>query len=251
MYAEERRQRIARAVSDGGRASVADLAATLRVTTETIRRDLAVLEEVGALRRVHGGAVAVGVTEIVVGDRDRLQVERKERVARAAADLIPAGRASVLIDAGTTTARLAAHLPTDRRLTVFTHGVPIAARIAGQPTVELHLLPGRVRPTTHAAVGAETLLALTALQADVVFLGTNGLNARGATTPDTEEAAVKQALVAAARRRIVITDSSKLGRDELVCFAGLPEIDVVVTDTDATREQLAPLKAAGIEVVRA
>lgn len=251
MYAEERQQRIAQAVSDGGRASVADLAASLRVTTETIRRDLAVLEGIGALRRVHGGAVGVGIVETMVGERDRLRVDRKERVAAAAAELIPTGHVSLLIDAGTTTARLASHLPSDRRLTVFTHGVPVAARIAGQANIELHLLPGRVRPTTHAAVGAETLRAVSALQADIVFLGTNGLNGRGATTPDAEEAAIKQALVTAARRRIVITDSSKLGRDELVCFATLAEIDVVVTDTDATTAQIAPLLDAGIEVVRA
>lgn len=249
MYAEERQLAIAQAVADRGRASVVDLAASLRVTTETIRRDLALLEGGGALRRVHGGAVAVGVLETLVGERDRIQVERKERIAAAAVALIPAGRTSLLLDAGTTTARLAAHLPTDRRLTVFTHGVPVAARIAGQPNVELHLLPGRVRPTTHAAVGAETLRALSVLQADVVFLGTNGLNERGATTPDAEEAAIKQALTGAARRRVVLTDSSKLGRDELVAFATLEEIDVVVTDSDATKEQLAPLRSAGLEVV--
>lgn len=251
MYAEERQQQIARTVNDGGRVSVADLATSLRVTTETIRRDLAALEVIGALKRVHGGAVAVGVVEALVGERDRLQVERKERIAAAAAALIPSGRVSILMDAGTTTARLAARLPTDRRLTVFTHGVPIAARIAGQGNIDLHLLPGRVRPTTHAAVGAETLRALSALRADVVFLGTNGLSGRGATTPDAEEAAIKQALVAAARRRIVVTDSSKLGLDELVCFATLTEIDVVVTDSDATDEQVASLTSADIEVVRA
>ena len=105
-----------------------------------------------------------------------------------------------MIDAGSTTARFAAALPRDHRLTVITHAVPVATRLAGLPQIELHLLPGKVRPTTHAAVGAETVAALADLRADVAFLATNGLTVgHGLTTPDSDEAASKRAMIACAR----------------------------------------------------
>ena len=93
---------------------------------------------------------------------------------------------------------------------MVTHAVPVAARLAGNPQIELHLLPGRVRPTTQAAVGAETVRRLAHLRVDVVFLGTNGITADyGLTTPDWDEAATKRAMVASARRGVVLADAPR------------------------------------------
>src|SRR5690606_27290145 len=111
-------------------------------------------------------------------------------IAAAAVGQLPPGDATVLIDAGSTTMRLAELFPADRRLTVITHSVAIAARLAGQPNIELHLLPGRVRGTTLAAVGVETVSAIDRIRADVAFLGTNGVSVgHGLSTPDRAEAA--------------------------------------------------------------
>ena len=113
--------------------------------------------------------------------------------------LLPPPDSVVVIDAGSTTARFAAALPRDHRLIVITHAVPVAARLAGLPQIELHLLPGKVRPTTHAAVGSETVAALADLRADVAFIATNGLTVgHGLTTPDSDEAASKRAMIACA-----------------------------------------------------
>jgi DeoR family fructose operon transcriptional repressor len=160
VYAEERQQAIADLVAQRGRLSVNALAEQYDVTTETVRRDLSTLERAGILRRVHGGAVPAGALaglEPKVGDRDLAHADQKDRIARAAVALLPPTGGTVLLDAGTTTARLAMMLPRDLQLTVLTNAVPIAARLAGSPTVRLHLLPGRVRPTTHAAVGEDTV----------------------------------------------------------------------------------------------
>lgn len=253
MYAEERQQAIAELVLRRGRVSVTDLADTYDVTTETVRRDLSTLERTGLLRRVHGGAVPAGAVEVVVGERDSTRVQEKEAIAHAAVGLLGDGAGSdvtVLLDAGTTTGRLATMLPRDRRLTVFTHAVTVASRIAGQANVELHLLPGRVRAATQAAVGADTVEALSRLRADIAFMGTNAISARhGFSTPDSDEAAAKRAMVHAARRRVVLADSSKLGREDAVRFAELGEVHVLVTDGGASERDLAPLREAGIEVV--
>src|SRR5689334_489460 len=194
MYAEERQQAIAALVMSKGRASVAELAETYDVTTETVRRDLAVLDKAGLLRRVHGGAVPSRTLHLVesgVGERDTTRAEQKDAIAAAALDFLPLSGATVLLDAGTTTARIAAQLPTDRELTVVTNSVPIAARLSAVPTVTLQLLGGRVRGLTQAAVGEQTVAVLNTLRVDVAFVGTNGISVwHGLSTPDSDEAAV-------------------------------------------------------------
>lgn len=253
MYAEERQQAMAQLVAARGRLSVNLLAEEYDVTTETVRRDLSALERMGLVRRVHGGAVpasSLTVIESALADRDSANTGQKERIARAALALLPPAGSTVLIDAGSTTNRFASLLPRDHRLTVITHAVPIAARLAGNPQIELHLLPGRVRSTTQAAVGAETVAALSELRADAVFLGTNGVSVdHGLSTPDRDEAATKRAMVASARQVVVLADASKVGAESPVRFARLEDVDVLVTDDAVDDEERQALVDAGLEVV--
>lgn len=253
MYAEERHTAIAGMVLQAGRVTVSEVAATFGVTTETVRRDLAQLERVGLLRRVHGGAVssaALTAVEPGLADRDGTRALQKDLIAKAALAMLPGAGGSLLLDAGTTTARLAALLPADRRLLVVTHAVPIAARLAGAPGLELQVVGGQVRGTTQSAVGPDAVRAFGDLRADVAFVGTNALTvAHGLSTPNADEAAVKRALVRAARRVVVLADSSKLGREELVRFATVGDVDALVTDDGVRREDARALEAAGVEVV--
>src|SRR5215207_7869013 len=114
MYAEERHQAIAELVASRGRVAVTELATHFDVTTETVRRDLSQLERLRLLRRVHGGAVSMRsltMLEPQLEDRDHQNASQKERIARAAVALLPEGGCTLLLDAGSTTARLAALLP--------------------------------------------------------------------------------------------------------------------------------------------
>ncbi|MCS7481275.1 DeoR/GlpR family DNA-binding transcription regulator [Umezawaea endophytica] len=253
MYAAERHQLLAQRSRRDGRIEVGDMAAELGVAPETIRRDLGVLERQGLVRRVYGGAVTVERLDFEPGvaQRDQTNAAEKDRIARAALDEIPE-RGTVLIDAGTTTARLATLLPTDRELTVVTNSVPVAAIVAGRAATTLHLLGGRVRGITLAAVESWTLTALEGLLVDVAFLGANGFSlAHGCTTPDIAEAAVKAAMVKAARRRVVLADSSKHGADQLSRFARWADIDLLITDTGLDTGVIPELEDAGARVVRA
>ena len=253
MYAEERHDAITGLVRERGRIAVSEVATTFGVTTETVRRDLAILERAGLLRRVHGGAVptsALALAEQALADRDVAQAAQKDRIARAALELVPGAGGSLLLDAGTTTGRLAALLPTDRDLLVITHAVPLAARLAGCPGLALQVVGGAVRGSTQAAVGADTVAALADLRADVVFVGTNALRpGHGLTTPNAEEAAVKRALVRAGRQVVVLTDSSKIGEEQLVRFAELSAVDVLVTDDGIRPADRDLIEADGVEVV--
>ncbi|WP_448630194.1 DeoR/GlpR family DNA-binding transcription regulator [Cellulomonas soli] len=253
MYAPERHQQILARARAEGRVDVASLAQELDVTPETIRRDLTALERHGLVRRVHGGAIPVERLGFEPGlaDREGLFAGEKERIAKAALDELPDGGA-VILDAGTTTVRLAEMLPTDRELTVVTHALPVATVLATRPGITLHLVGGTVRGRTLAAVGSWALRELAEIHADVAFLGANGLSVeRGVTTPDLAEAAVKRALVDAARRTVVLADHTKIGRVDLALVAPLIRIDTVVTDSGLDPELADELEAAGPRVVRA
>lgn len=252
MYAAERRQQILDTARNDGRVDVLALAGSLEVTAETIRRDLTALERLGVLRRVHGGALPIDRFgfEPDLAERETVQAAAKERIARAALAELPDG-GSIILDAGTTTIRLAALLPTDRQLTVVTHALPIATLVVAMPNINLHLLGGAVRGTTLAAVGDWTSKCLEDVTVDVAFLGTNGIAESGLSTPDLAEAAVKRALVAAARRTVVLTDYTKFGRREFARVVALDEVDTVITDTALDDEMFDAVEAAGPTVVRA
>ena len=252
MYAPERHQQILATARAEGRVDVARLAADLDVTPETVRRDLTVLERHGLVRRVHGGAIPVERLgfEPAVSDRERLLAAEKERIAKAALDELPDGGA-VALDAGTTTVRLAELLPHDRELTVVTHALPIASVLSSRPNITLHLVGGTLRKRTLAAVGPWAERALADVRVDVTFLGTNGLTAEhGLTTPDLAEAAVKRALIGAARRTVVLADHTKVGRTDLAIVAPLAVVDTIVSDSGLDAELADELEAAGPRVVR-
>ncbi|ROS52577.1 DeoR/GlpR family DNA-binding transcription regulator [Frigoribacterium sp. PhB24] len=260
MYATERHESIAEALRSAGRVSVSDLALRLDVTAETVRRDLDALEQAGLLQRVHGGAVAAGrssVSELSLSERETRHSPEKTSVAQAAAHLVPSTfTGSIALDAGTTTAAVAAELARwtpatpGTVLTVITNAVPIAALLQHSPHVDLHLLGGRVRGLTSAAVGTSTVEQIQALRPDIVFVGANGLSAGfGLSTPDEFEGAVKSAYVRAGRRVVAVVDQTKHGEEALVRFARLAEIDTVVTDAPPAPDLGDALELADVEVI--
>ncbi|NUP74464.1 MAG: DeoR/GlpR transcriptional regulator [Sinomonas sp.] len=262
MFAEERQRLIAARVADAGRVSVTELAERFAITTETVRRDLAALEQAGILRRVHGGAVPANnasTTETTLSERLVQHFDQKVLIAEAAAEVIANSRpGSILLDAGSTTEALVDVLLKQRpnhrngEQVVITNALPIADKLAASPSHAVHLLGGRIRGLTKAAVGPETVDAVERLRPDLAVIGTNGVHAAfGLSTPDSEEAAVKAAFVRAARRVVVLADSSKLGVETLVQFARLDQLDAIVTDATPAPDLAAALETAGVEVVKA
>jgi len=253
MYAAERQQRIIAEARRAGRVEVTALADSLGVAAETVRRDLTALERRGSLRRVHGGAIPVERLEVepTLATRSGRLTDVKRRIAARALDELPSG-GSIILDAGSTALAVAEMLPPDLDLTVLTNSLAAATVLSTHPGITLYLLGGRVRGTTGAAVGDWATGPLSDVVVDVAIIGTNGLSvARGLTTPDQSESLVKRAMVGAARKCVVLTDSSKAGDDHLHRFAQLGEVDVVITDTDLDDDVAAEIRAAGPEVVTA
>ena len=253
MYQEERHAAILERARNSGRVDVGELAAEFAVTPETVRRDLTSLERHGVLRRVHGGAIPVERLGFEPGlsAREEAMAAEKTRIAKAALDELPA-EGAVLLDSGTTTARLAEMLPADRELTVVTNAVPIAMMLSARPNVTVLTVGGRVRGHTLAMVDGWALRVLADTYVDVAFIGANGISVeRGLTTPDVAEAAVKAAMIAAARRVVVLADRTKVGNDGFARFGGLDAVDTIVTDDGLDIHVAADLQAAGPRVVLA
>lgn len=249
LYADERKQHVLEALRRDGRVDAADVAAQLRVTGETVRKDLIHLERQGLLRRVHGGAVPVTYLSYEPSVETRTGfLSEKVRIAKAALAHLPA-RGTVLIDAGSTTAQLAEILPGDRELTVYTNTLTVAVQLLTRPLLTVYTLGGRVRPTTFAEVDDWAARALAEINVDVAFLGANGIDVdRGLTTPDQAEAATKRRMLACASRRILLADHSKIGAVSGVQYGRLGDVDLLITDDGLTDPQLRQLRTNDVDV---
>jgi DeoR family fructose operon transcriptional repressor len=252
QHAAQRHQVILRRLRSEGQLRAVDVASELGVTHETVRKDLLQLEGRGLLKRVHGGALPVETLSYEPSVTARTtQAAEKKRIAAAAVNFVPA-EGAILIDAGSTTAALAENLPTTAALTVITNTLPIALTLIGYPNLTVHTVGGRVRATTMAEVDHWALRALSETRVDIAFLGANAFSVEhGLSTPDDSEAAVKRAMVAAARRTVLLADHTKLGKVAVFKYAEMSSIDVLITDTGMSTKDARALERVGVEVVRA
>ncbi|MCW2798374.1 DeoR/GlpR family DNA-binding transcription regulator [Nocardioides sp.] len=248
MLAAERRSRILAQLGRDGTVRVRDLVVDLGVSDMTIRRDLGVLQEQGALEKVHGGATASGgptTAEPGFEAKSTQQLAQKEAIARRAAELVTPGSA-IAVSAGTTTYALARHLVAIPHLTVVTNSVWVADILhrSGNTTLSV-LLTGGLRTPSDALVGPLAISALRSLHLDTVFLGVHGMDVRGGfSTPNLLEAETNRAMIASGRRLVVVADATKWGLVGLSSMAALEEASVLVTDTGLApraRQQLAEI----------
>jgi DeoR family fructose operon transcriptional repressor len=248
-FAPERHRFVLQRLAAAGRVEAAQLADELGVSNESIRKDLVWLEDRGMLRRVHGGAIPVAELAFEPHVQERISfADEKDAIVRAALRHIPAG-ASLLLDAGSTIARLASALPPGGDHVVCTNSLPIATLLAGRPPITVRCLGGTIRRPSLAGVGQVPLDALAAVNVDIAFLGTNGISrTRGLTTPDEQEALVKNRMVHTARRRILLADHSKFGRESLCRHARLADIDLLITDSGVSQGDLDAVSEHGVEV---
>jgi DeoR/GlpR family transcriptional regulator of sugar metabolism len=239
---------IVRLVRSSGVVSVEALAANLGVSPSTIRRDLQALDSDGALRRVRGGAGCVGDDDpIPFAEVASMAADDKERVARSAADLVADGDV-VLLDIGTTTARLARALR-GRRITVITSSLAVVDELRQDAAVELLVLGGILRRNYLSLVGLLTEQALREVRAHLLFLGTSGIARDGQVRDSTlVEVPVKRAMIKAAQQTVVVADRGKFPGTGLLPVCGPEEIDVIVTNDGADPDTLAACAAAGTEI---
>ena len=247
MKTEPRRQQILNLLEETGTINVNELAERFQVSLVTIRNDLDDLEKEGLLQRTFGGAVFSHRSRFNKSFRERIQQQRVEKraVAIAALGYIKDGD-TIILDAGTSTLALA-QLLKERAMSVFviTCSVPAALELSSGG-YDILLLGGIVRNKSLALLWRETLSILERYRADKAFLGSSGFTAkRGHSTPNPDDAQIKEAIMRAADETYVLVDSSKYGHDCLTSFARLCDVDLTITDSHLSRSKAAILKAVG------
>jgi DeoR family fructose operon transcriptional repressor len=248
---DRRRFLLARARADG-RVGVTGAAHDLRVSVETVRRDLKLLESHGLVRREYGVAYPVESAgfESDLASRESQWLPEKRRIAAEAVLHIDDAE-TIFIDEGYLPQLLVRELPTDTALTVVTASLPVASMLAVRPSCTVILLGGRVRGRTLAAVDHWATSMLSDLVIDLAFLGSNGISRdHGLTTPDPAVAAVKSAAVHASRRRIFIGAHSKFSAVSFVRFAEVSDFEALITDTGLSASEAHRYGLLGPAVIR-
>lgn len=250
MLKEERHHYILGQLHHKGKVIVIDLVTELKVSEDTIRRDLIELAEAGILQRVHGGALPRLPT---VSYEQRLQAEQCSRIAiaRAAAQLIHDGQV-VLMDSGTTVHEIANQLSPTLRATIVTNSLPVAATLAHHPTVTVRVLGGELKKDAQAMVGVTVIEALRRIRADLCFLGICSIHPEiGISMPDIEESYIKRAMLEQAAEVAAVTGAAKLGTAAPYIVGPITALTYLVTDNTLEEEALVPYQQQGLLIVRA
>jgi DeoR/GlpR family transcriptional regulator of sugar metabolism len=251
MRAPQRREEIVRTARSNGLASVEELAEAFGVTQSTIRRDLSMLDKSNQLARTYGGVIAVRSPHYEASLKERASESHsaKDAIGRWAADQVEPGQI-VLLDAGTTTARVAAHLLGMSPLTVVTSGLTPFFELADDSGIDRILLGGEYREVSQSFVGPLTEAALERWSFDRAFLGADAVTAeRGICEASPAQTRLKEMMARAGNRVYVLAHSAKLGATPFNAWVQLPGRWTLVTDAGATSEQLAPFHRRGIETV--
>jgi DeoR/GlpR family transcriptional regulator of sugar metabolism len=155
----------------------------------------------------------------------------------------------IAIDAGTTAAQVASYLPPGMQLRVITHSLPVLSSLAGLPGVEVICLGGALHLESLSFLGPATLVAISCLQVDTLFLAADGLNERGAFCGTGLDAITKRALIEVAGHVVLVADSSKFTTTAMVKACGWDAIDTIVIDSGITEEQRSILVQNDVNVI--
>src|ERR1700758_825004 len=244
---DPRRQQILNILEETGALNVTELADRFGVSLVTIRRDLDDLGAEGLLERTFGGAVFTHRSRFNRSLLQRAQEHRQEKLAIAAAALeyIKDGD-TIILDSGTTTLALAQLLKAQTKsVFVITCSVPAALELSSGG-YDILLLGGMVRNKSLALLGRETLRIIERYRADKAFLGSTGFTAEmGHSTPNPDDAQIKEALIRIADKTYVLVDSSKYGYNCLTSFAHLRDVHLTITDSGMPHGKAKTLETIG------
>ncbi|MRW91569.1 DeoR family transcriptional regulator [Duganella sp. FT80W] len=250
MLTRQRKELLLTRLKQEGQIVARSLSEELGLSEDTIRRDLRELAAEGLLQRVHGGALPLDLPPSpALGDfaaRQQISSDAKPAIARAAAAMIEDGQV-VFIDGGTTAVQLARALPLTLRCTVVTHSPSVAVELVAHPLIEVVLIGGRLFKHSIVAMGPAALEAIAQIHTDIYFMGVCSLHPQaGVSTGDYDEAGIKRAISAMARRTVVLASPEKLDSAAPYQIVPMSQVSAIVVHRDAPAKLLAPYRELGI-----
>lgn len=230
--------------------SVQDLSELLGVSEVTIRKDLKELESKNLLLRDHGGANAVSslIDDRHIDEKEKIMVDEKIRIANAAIQMLNKND-RIIIASGTTLLYFARKIPMTEPLTVITSSVKVSLTLCYNPNVEIIQLGGFMRKSSASVIGPYTEQILRELMCNKLFIGVDGIGIDfGLTTSNLGEAHLNQYMLDAAKEVIVLSDSSKFGKQGFGKICDIDRVHHIITDKDAPQHVLQVFRDKGMKV---
>jgi len=220
----------------------------LKVSDDTIRRDLEDLEQKGHLRRVHGGAISLTyIPNFTKREVDDIQLKRT--IAKKALGLIRENSA-IIIDAGTTNLQLVNLLPINIHLKVYTNSIPAASKLCEYENIDSVFLGGKISKKGYATVGESIAGTIMNTPVDLCFLGVAGVDSfAGLTEANKLEAMVKKAFIQSSKKVVSLVISKKLAVAQSYKIGDVNNLDAMITELGWEDERLKPYREIGIEVI--
>ena len=249
MLAEQRQTLILAMVNQRGSVSITEMQRKLKVSRETIRRDLMLLADRNALRKTHGGALSLERSEPEIALREITNADAKRSIGRRAAALVPDG-ASVILASGSTVQAVADSLLTRQGLIVFTNSLGVCRRLAGHNKNRVHVLGGELHATNGAMVGRDTTSMLAHYFADFVFVGAGAISPTAWLMDYTrEEGELHGMMLQSARTAVVVADHTKFNHYAPVRVENFDKVTHLVTDRWPDAPLAAALTALPLEIL--
>ncbi|WP_078555540.1 DeoR/GlpR family DNA-binding transcription regulator [Bacillus alkalicellulosilyticus] len=250
MLTFERQQFILSLLKDKQIVKIQELVDRTEASESTIRRDLTELEQQNKLKRIHGGASLLSkrLSEPTIAEREVQNKDEKKAIAKKAASIVEEGDC-IFLDAGTTISEMIPYLK-DKNCVVVTNGVNNIPLLLDHG-IETHVIGGTVKSGTRAFVGRGAIQGLENFRFDKSFIGTNGIHlSLGLTTPDPQEALIKETAISYSQKAYIVTDHTKFGETYFSKFACIEEVTFILSDKveDNVIEQLR--KKTEAEVVK-
>lgn len=249
MLREERLQIILKMLATDQRVSSVQLAETLNVSDDTIRRDLNELDENGLLKKVHGGAIPKSPSPYKLTERINIFHEEKLILAQKAQPFFKDGQV-IILDNGSTNMEVAKLMSPNLKASVFTTSIPIAQILCEHPNIELFMLGGKVFKDAQNTYGTEVIELLGKVRADIFLLGVCGMHHQiGVTMPDWGESVVKRKMAEVSQKVIALVTADKLNTAESFVVCPYTQIDVMLTDNTITEIQLLDYQGKGVQIL--
>lgn len=248
----ERLQLIERFINERQHVRVAELSKYFEVSEPTIRRDLQKLEEMGRIRRAHGGASVIeqAMPEPPIAQRVVECIEEKRRIGQTTAQLIQDGE-TIFLGSGTTTLEVARCLHEKKNLTVITNAINVAQCLSSNPNINVIITGGVLRHSELSMIGYIVEQTLKELHADKVIVSMRAVSVNeGLTNHNLLETMTDRKIIQLAREVILVADHSKFGKVSTAVVAPITAVHKVVTDTETPQETVQSLRAKGITVIQ-
>ncbi len=253
MLSAERRQRILEKLKEDKHVAVGELSREFGVSEETIRRDMDKLEQEGYLTRTYGGAVYNddGRQDLPYEIRKKANVEAKQRIARAVADMIKDGDCIMLDESSTCTyVAMALKNAGKKNLTLVTNSVGILTEVFGEQNWNVFSTGGLLKTNTLAFTGHQAENMVRSYHVNVAVISCTGLDIKAGYTDNKEDTAhLKRSMMSVARQTVLAVDSGKFDKIAFAGIGGLNELNALVTDRDPGEEWREVLQECGVSLV--